>query len=159
MVVYSKADDLQKKYANVHPDDDNEAVEFVIGQYADGWDALAKQLEDQHEVLNCNADTKLSDRNRKDLEAKPGTRSDEGIIIIKMIHGLLVADMTFDSMPKDQIKDETLFGVVQIECRDSQVHVSMVGIEHNILEMKQRLYEKCRWVWDIEEHEVGGTRG
>ena len=32
------------------------------------------------------------------MEAKIGTRTDEGLI--KMMHGLLAADASFDSMPK-----------------------------------------------------------
>ena len=58
---------------------------------------------------------KLSEKNRKDLEAKLGTQSDEGVITL--IHGVLSADMAFDSMPKDEIKEETLFGVVRQSLR------------------------------------------
>ena len=93
MVVYSKAEDLQAKYVNVYPDDDdNEGVEFICGEYADGWDALALLLEDQHDALNT--DVGLSKKQKKDMEVKIGTRSDEGLI--KMMHGLLTADASFD---------------------------------------------------------------
>ena len=52
------------------------------------------------------------------MEAKPGTRPDEGLT--KMMHGLLAADASFDSMAKAGLKAETLFGVVQRKCMDSQ---------------------------------------
>ena len=67
------------------------------------------------ETRSDNADMKLSEKNRKDLEAKLGTQSDEGVITL--IHGVLSADMAFDSMPKDEIKEETLFGVVRQSLR------------------------------------------
>ena len=95
-------------------------------------------MKDQRDALN--ADKTLSERPRKDLEAKLGTRSDEGLI--KMMHGLLAADRSFDSMLKEGIKEETLFGVVQRECMDSQV--STKGIEHDIWEIKRRLYDRRR---------------
>ena len=59
------------------------------------------------------------------MEAKLGTRPDEGLI--KMIHGLLATDGSLDSTPKAGRKEEQLFGVVQRECRDSQVSVK--GLE------------------------------
>ena len=69
-----------------------------------------------------------------------------------MIHGLLAADASFDSMPKDGLKEETLFGVVQRGCRDSQVSVK--GLERDILGMKRKLYEKHRWGFDLDEEDV-----
>ena len=148
MVVFSKAEDLQAKYANVFPDDDDEGVEFMCGEYAAAWDALALLLEDQRDALN--ADVGLSKKQKKDMEAKIGTRSDEGLI--KMIHGLLSTDGSFDSMPKIQLKQEQLFGVVQRECRDSQVSVK--GVERDTLGTKRRLYEKRRWVFDLDDDDV-----
>ena len=123
MVVYSKADDLTAKYVNVYPDDDDTGVEFMCGEYAADWDALALLLEDQRDALN--ADLVLSKNQKKEMEAKLGTRTDKGLI--KMIHGLLNTDGDFDSMPKKEIEQEQLFGVVQRELRDFQVAVK--GLE------------------------------
>ena len=148
MVVYSKADDLQAKYVNVYPGDDDTGVEFMCGEYAADWDALALLLEDQRDALN--ADLVLSKKQKKEMEAKLGTRSDEGLI--KMIHGLLNTDGIFESMPKKEMAKEQLFGVVQRECRDSMVSVK--GLERDTLGMKRRLYEKRRWVFDLDENDV-----
>ena len=148
MVVYSKADDLQAKYVNVYPDDDGEGVEFMCGEYATDWEALALLLEDQCNALN--ADLVLSKKQKKEMEAKLGTRTDEGLI--KMIHGLLDTDGNFDSMPKVDLAKEQLFGVVQRECMDSRVSVKR--LERVTLGMKHRLYEKCRWVFNLDENDV-----
>ena len=147
-MVYSKADDLTAKYVNVYPDDDDDGVEFMCGEYAADWEALALLLADQRDALN--ADLRLSKKQKKEMEAQLGTRTDEGLI--KMIHGLLSTDGDFDSMPKKDIEKEQLFGVVQRECRDSQVSVK--GLERDILGMKRRLYEKRRWVFELDEDDV-----
>ena len=55
-------------------------------------------------------------------------------------------------MAKAEVRVATMFGVVQRECRDSRV--SVLGIAGNILEMKRKLYEKRRWVWDVKEEQV-----
>ena len=68
MVVYLKAEDQQAKYITVYPDDDAEGVEFMCGEYADGWEALALLLEDQRDALNV--DLVLSKKQKKDMEAK-----------------------------------------------------------------------------------------
>ena len=95
----------------------------MCGEYAAAWDALALLLDDQRDALN--ADLVLSQKQKKDMKPKLGTRSDEGLI--KMIHSLLSTDGSFDSMPKAELKEEQLFGVVQRECRDFQVAVK--GLE------------------------------
>ena len=148
MVVYAKSEELQNLYDNTYPEDDVEAVEFMCGEYADGWEAVAALLGDQRDALN--ADTKLLASEKKDLEVKLGSRSNAALI--KMMHGLLTADLSFDSMTAKEMKEETLFGVVQRECRDSQV--SVIGVEHDILGMKRRLYDRRRWVWDLQEEQV-----
>ena len=51
-----------------------------------------------------------------------------------------------------EMKEETLFGMIQRECRDSQVSVN--GVEHDILGMKRRLYNRRRWPWDLQVEEV-----
>ena len=58
----------QFKYVNVYPDDDDEGVEFMCGEYADGWDALALMLEDQRDALN--ADVVLSKKQKKDTRRR-----------------------------------------------------------------------------------------
>ena len=118
MVVYSKADDLTAKYVNVYPDDDDDGVEFMCGEYAADWEALALLLEDQRDALN--ADLVLSKKQKKEMEAQLGARSDEGLI--KMIHGLLNTDGDFDSMPKKDIAKEQLFGVVQQTTQRQRSH-------------------------------------
>ena len=132
MVVFTKAEELQVLYDTAYPDDDDDAVEFTCGEYADDWGAVAALLEDQRDALN--ADTKLLATEKKELEVKVGSRTNQGII--KMIHGLITADLSFDSMSAKEINEETPFGVVQRECRDSQVSVN--GVEHDILGMKRR---------------------
>ena len=148
MVVYAKAEELQNLYDNTYPDDDVEAVEFMCGEYADDWDAVAALLEDQRDALN--ADKKLLASEKKELEVKLGSLSNAGLI--KMMHRMITAELSFDSMSAHEMKEEALFGVVQRECRDS--HVSVNGVEHAILGMKCRLYDRRRWKWDLEEAEV-----
>ena len=94
MVVFAKAEVLHVLYDTAYPDDDGEAVEFMCGEYADDWDAAAALLEDQRGALN--ADKKLLASEKKELEVKLGSRSNQGLI--KMIHGLITADLSFDSM-------------------------------------------------------------
>ena len=46
---------------------------------------------------------------------------------------------------------EQLFGAVQRECRDS--HVSVMGVEQNLLSMKRQVFEAREWEWDPTEME------
>ena len=138
MVAFSKADRLLGLYyETVYENDDDESVEFMCGEYANEWDALAKVLVAQRDEVN--ADAGLSTKAKKLREVQMGAKSDLGII--NMIHGLLAADAMIDSMRIDDMKTEQLFGAVQRECRDS--HVSVMGIEQNNLSMKGKFSRRA----------------
>ena len=97
------------------------------------------------------ADDSLSRQERKVRDVGLCAKTDEGIM--QAIHGLLEFDSKFTVPGKAEVRDATMFGVlvVQRECRDSRVSVQ--GIAGNILEMKRKLYDKRRWVWDVKEVE------
>ena len=103
----------------------------MCGESADDWEAVAALLADQRGALN--ADKMLLASEKKELEVKLGSWSNAGLI--KMMHGLITADLSFNSMSAKEMKEETLFGVVQRECRDSQVSIN--GVEHDILDEMQ----------------------
>ena len=63
MVVYAKAEELKNLYDNTYPDDDVEAVEFMCGEYADGWEAVAALLGDQRDALNADQKLLASEKN------------------------------------------------------------------------------------------------
>ena len=120
----------------------------MVEEYAANWGALATMLDHLREALN--ADESLQPKERLDRMVKLGAKSDAGIMA--MVHGLVESDATFERLGRDEVREETLFGVVQRECRANGVSVK--GVEQDIVAMKKRLYEKRRWVWDIDEAEV-----
>ena len=143
-----QAKDLLAQYVKLYKDDDVEIVEFMVEEYAGKWNELtALQI---HLRDSLNADDSLSTQEKKDRDVGLSAKTDEGIMLA--IHGLLVSDSKFTVMGKAEVRDATMFGVVQRECRDSRVSVQ--GIAGNILEMKRKLYDKRRWVWDVKEVEV-----
>ena len=54
MVAFSKADRLLGQYKTVYGDDNEENVEFMCGEYANEWAALAKVLVAQREEVNAD---------------------------------------------------------------------------------------------------------
>ena len=98
MVAFSKADRLLGLYKTVYENDDDDSVEFMCGEYANEWDALAKVLVAQRDEVN--ADAGLSKSAKKLREVQMGAKPD--LEIINMIHGLLAADAMIDSMGIDQ---------------------------------------------------------
>ena len=143
-----QAKELLAQYVKLYKDDDVEIVEFMVEEYAGKWNELtALQI---HLRDSLNADDSLSTQEKKDRDVGLSAKTDEGIMLA--IHGLLVSDSKFTVMGKAEVRDATMFGVVQRECRDSRVSVQ--GIAGNILEMKRKLYDKRRWVWDVKEVEV-----
>ena len=159
MVAFSKADRLLGQYKTVYGDDNEESVEFMCGEYANEWAALAKVLVAQREEVN--ADEGLNKAAKLKREVQIGAKSDLGII--NMIHGLLVADAMIDSMGEEEMKTEQLVGAVQRECRDC--HVSVMGVEQNLVSMKRQVFEAREWEWDAtemdedEEYEVKAILG
>ena len=147
MVAFSKADRLLGQYKTVYGDDNAANVEFMCGEYANEWTALAKVLVAQRDEVN--ADTGLSKAAKMKREVQMGAKSDLGII--NMIHGLLTADAMIDSMGEDEMKTEQLVGAVQRECRDC--HVSVMGVEQNLVSMKRQVFEAREWEWDANEME------
>ena len=109
--------------------------DFMWGEYADDWPwgAVAAPFEHQRGALSADKSWLASEK--KEPEVELGSRSNAGLI--KMAHGLITADLSFDSMSVKEMKEETLLGVVQREFRDS--HVSVNGVEHDILGMRRRL--------------------
>ena len=147
MVTYMKADELITGYTTAYPDDGAEG-DFLVEEYAANWGALATMLGYLRDALN--ADESLQPLERLDRMVKLGAKSDEGIMA--MVHGLVESDGAFERLGQDEVKEATLFGVVQRECRANGVSVK--GVEQDIVAMKKRLYEKRRWVWDIDEADV-----
>ena len=147
MVTFMKADELITGYTTAYPDDGAEG-DFLVEEYAANWGALATMLGYLRDALN--ADESLQPLERLDRMVKLGAKSDEGIMA--MVHGLVESDGAFERLGQDEVKEATLFGVVQRECRANGVSVK--GVEQDIVAMKKRLYEKRRWVWDIDEAEV-----
>ena len=147
MVTYMKADELITGYTTAYPDDGAEG-DFLVEEYAANWGALATMLGYLRDALN--ADESLQPLERLDRMVKLGAKSDEGIMA--MVHGLVESDGAFERLGQDEVKEATLFGVVQRECRVNGVSVK--GVEQDIVAMKKRLYEKRRWVWDIDEADV-----
>jgi hypothetical protein len=111
---FFEADRLLGQYKTVYGDDNEESVEYMCGEYANEWAALAKVLVAQREEVN--ADQGLNKAAKMKREVQIGAKSDLGII--NMIHGLLVADAMIDSMGEEEMKSEQLVGAVQRECRD-----------------------------------------
>ena len=139
MVAFAKTEELKVLSDTAHPDGDDDAVDFMWRDADDWpWDvgAVAALLEDQRGALNADESWLASEKQEPEVEL--GSRSNAGLI--KMAHGLITADLSFDSMSVKEMKEETLLGVVQREFRDS--HVSVNGVEHDILGMKRRLYDR-----------------
>ena len=78
MVAFSKADRLLGQYKTVYENDDEDNAEFMCGEYANEWDALAKVLVDQRDEVN--ADTGLSKSAKIKREVQMGAKSDLRII-------------------------------------------------------------------------------
>ena len=101
--------------------------------YAGKWNELTALQIPLRDSLN--ADGTLPQKDRKDRGVPLSPKTDK--IITATIHGHIVSDSKFVQLGKEEVREATMFGVVQRECRDSSV--SVLGIAGNILEMKRKL--------------------